>query len=126
MLSFDQWEWLEEQVERPTNVRLVVSSTQVLAEGSGFEGWRMLPYERTRLVNVLHNETTAIVLLTGDRHVKGFYHYNSLIKVTASSWTHSVALWAFNNCSSAQEFDEVDERRIGDLVPVNNVIQHRQ
>ena len=35
MLSPDQWEWLEEQVKRPTNVRLVVSSIQVLAEGNG-------------------------------------------------------------------------------------------
>jgi alkaline phosphatase D len=120
MLSSDQWAWLGEQVKRPTNVRLVVSSIQVLAEGNGFEGWRMLPFERTRLVNLLQNETTTTVLLTGDRHVGGFYHYNNLIEVTASSWTHSIPFGAFNNCSSAQTCDEFDERRIGDFVRVNN------
>jgi alkaline phosphatase D len=118
MLSSDQWAWLEEQVKRPTNVRLVVSSIQVLAEGR--KGWRMLPYERTRLVNLLQNETTTTVLLTGDRHVGGFYHYDTLVEVTASSWTHSVPFGAFNNCSSAQTCDEFDERRIGDFVRVNN------
>lgn len=121
MLSPNQWTWLEEQVQRPVDVRLVVSSIQVLAEGSGLEAWRMLPYERARLLNLLHNQsTTTTLILSGDRHVGGFYQYENLTEVTASSWTHSLPFGVFKNCSSAHECDEVDGRRVGDLVRVNN------
>ena len=120
MLSPEQWKWLEEQVTRPTNVRLVVSSIQVLSEGSGFEGWRMLPFERDRLANLLQNQTATTMILSGDRHVGGFYQFENLTEVTASSWTHSIPFGAYSDCTNAQECDEVDERRIGDFVRVNH------
>jgi len=120
MLSSDQWEWLAEQVLRPVDVRLVVSSIQVLSEGNGFEGWRMLPYERDRLVDLLQNQTTTTFILSGDRHKGGFYQYQNLTEVTASSFTHTIPFGAFKNCTNAQECDEVDERRIGDFVRVNH------
>jgi hypothetical protein len=94
-------------------VRLGVSRIQVLEDGSGFEGWRLLPYERIRLIELLQNETTTTTLLKGDRHIGGFYHYSDLAEVTASSLTHSRPFWTYYDCTSAQQCDEVDERRIG-------------
>lgn len=121
MLSPEQWTWLEEQTSRPVDVRLVVSSIQVLAEGNGFEGWRMLPYERDRLTNLLQSQTsTSTIILSGDRHKGGFYRYQNLTEVTASSWTHTIPLGGYSNCTTAQDCDEVDQRRIGDFVRVNH------
>lgn len=121
MLSPEQWKWLEEQVVKPTDVRLIVSSVQCLSVGNGFEGWRMLPYERDRLVNMLQNQTnTTTMILSGDRHKGGFYQYQNLTEVTASSWTHTIPYGAYSDCTNAQECDEVDERRIGDFVRVNH------
>lgn len=121
MLSPGQWVWLEEQASRPADVRLIVSSIQVLSEGNGFEGWRMLPYERNRLTDLLQKQTnTTTVILSGDRHKGGFYRYQNLTEVTASSWTHTIPFGAYSNCTNAQECDEVDERRIGDFVRVNH------
>jgi alkaline phosphatase D len=121
MLSPEQWKWLEEQVNRPTDVRLVVSSIQVLAEGNGFEGWRMLPYERDRLTDLLQSQTFATtIILSGDRHKGGFYRYQNLTEVTSSSFTHTIPFGAYSNCTNAKECDEEDERRIGDFVRVNH------
>ena len=50
MLGAAQWQWLEAQLRQPAEVRLLVSSIQVLAEGHRWERWGNLPAERERLV----------------------------------------------------------------------------
>ena len=49
MLSERQWRWLEAQLQIPADLRVIVSSVQVLNDGTGFEAWRHLPAERDRL-----------------------------------------------------------------------------
>ena len=118
MLSEKQWEWLTQQLNVSADLRLIVSSVQVLNDGTGFECWRHLPKERERLKNLIHGK--SVILLSGDRHVGGFYRDGSLLEVTASSWTHTVPFGAFDNCSSAEECDEEDPRRDGNFVRVNH------
>jgi len=125
MLGDDQWIWLEEQMARPANVRIIVSSIQVLADGHGWECWRMLPYERDRLYDLIHGSVGSSVIVSGDRHVGGIYskevNGTLLLEMTASSWTHTIPIGAFDsNCTSSKECDEVDERRMFDLVRVNH------
>ncbi len=75
MLGDAQWAWLRAQLLQPAELRLIVSSVQVLAEGHGWERWGNLPHERARLLALLA-ETGAegVILLSGDRHVGGLYH----------------------------------------------------
>lgn len=123
MLSPQQWTWLEEQLEEEANVRLVVSSIQVLSDAHGFECWRMLPHEQERLQKVIREKAqpnSATVLISGDRHVGGIYETEGLVELTASSWTHTIPLGAFNDCDSAFSCDEHDVIRVDDLVRVNN------
>jgi alkaline phosphatase D len=70
MLGDAQWAWLEERLREPAELRLVVSSIQVVAEDHGFEGWSRLPLERERLL-ALVDETGAegVLFLSGDRHI---------------------------------------------------------
>lgn len=74
MLGAVQWEWLELQLQRPADIRLLVSSVQVLSNGHGWERWGNLPREREKLFKII-NKTNAggIVLLSGDRHIGGIY-----------------------------------------------------
>jgi alkaline phosphatase D len=74
MLGAAQWDWLREELLQPAELRLIVSSVQVLAEGHGFERWGNLPHERTRLLDLIA-ETGAggVFLLSGDRHVGALY-----------------------------------------------------
>jgi alkaline phosphatase D len=43
MLGPVQWAWLAAELRKPAEVRLIVSSTQVLAEGHGWERWGNMP-----------------------------------------------------------------------------------
>jgi alkaline phosphatase D len=52
MLGAAQWRWLRAELERPAELRLIVSSVQVLAEGHGFERWGNLPSEQARLLDL--------------------------------------------------------------------------
>ena len=53
MLGEAQWAWLAERLREPTDLRLLVSSIQVLAEGHGWERWGNLPAERERLIRLI-------------------------------------------------------------------------
>ena len=43
MLGDAQWAWLWEELQKPADLRLLVSSVQVVSEGHGWEAWKMLP-----------------------------------------------------------------------------------
>ncbi|MEM8836423.1 MAG: alkaline phosphatase D family protein [Planctomycetota bacterium] len=69
MLGEAQWTWLEAQLRKPADLRIIASSVQVVAEDHGFEKWANMPAERTRLLRLIR-ETGAenVVCITGDRH----------------------------------------------------------
>lgn len=95
MLGDAQWSWLEGVLREPAEVRLIVSSIQVLAEGHGFERWGNLPLERQRLLDLLTSTGAAgVVLLSGDRHAGAVYRLDRptpgpLLEMTASSLNRS-------------------------------------
>ncbi|MDZ4842433.1 MAG: alkaline phosphatase D family protein [Hyphomicrobium aestuarii] len=73
MLGEAQWRWLESQLAQPADVRIIVSSIQVLAEGHGFERWGNLPNERARLLRLVERTAGRTVFVSGDRHYGAFY-----------------------------------------------------
>jgi alkaline phosphatase D len=70
MLGETQWRWLEEQLKVPADLRLLVSSIQVVAEDHAWEKWMNFPHERGRLYKLLKDTGAAgVVILSGDRHL---------------------------------------------------------
>jgi alkaline phosphatase D len=69
MLGEPQWTWLADRLREPADLRLLVSSIQVVPDEHCFEKWSNLPHERDRLFRVLR-ETGAegVIVLSGDRH----------------------------------------------------------
>lgn len=69
MLGAAQWAWLEEQFRQPADLRLVISSVQIVAEGHGWERWGNFPLEQQRFYDLIA-ETGArgVVVVSGDRH----------------------------------------------------------
>ena len=115
MLGETQWRWLQDQLEQPADVRLIVSGVQVIAQGHGWESWGNLPLERNRLVELITStRAKGIVLLSGDRHIGAFYRHErqgsyALTEMTSSGMTHA---WA--------EASEAGPNRLGDLVTQNH------
>ncbi|MCS6837907.1 MAG: alkaline phosphatase family protein [Bdellovibrionaceae bacterium] len=68
-LSEEQWAWLEQEFMKPANVRLLISSIQVLPDQHGFEKWGNFPKERERLLQLIKKHRLKnLVILSGDRH----------------------------------------------------------
>jgi alkaline phosphatase D len=116
MLGDAQWRWLESELRKPADLRLVVSSIQVHADGHGWEAWRTMPLERDRLYRMI-SETGAegVIFLSGDRHSSGLYVRRDvapypLYEITSSSL----------NLSYRDENNEPGPHRIGEMyAPVN-------
>jgi len=74
MLGDAQWAWLEAQLNQPADLRLLVSSVQVVSDGHGWEAWKMLPTERDRLYKMIDDtDADNLIILSGDRHSAAFY-----------------------------------------------------
>lgn len=73
MLGDEQWQWLEEQLRKPAELRLIVSSIQFLAGAAGQETWSNLPSERQRMIDLIAKTgANGVVFLSGDRHWSEF------------------------------------------------------
>jgi alkaline phosphatase D len=92
VLGPEQWAWFEAELQKPADLRLIVSSIQVLAEGHGWERWGNFPHERERFLNVLAGARgpAGVVLLSGDRHGAAIYSSQTsgareLVELTSSA-----------------------------------------
>jgi len=116
MLGEAQWAWLEDALNEPAELRLLVSSIQVHADGHGWEAWRMLPHERERLYALIgRTGANGVVLVSGDRHSAGLYVRDDVIDYPLYEITSSSL-----NLSFRDENNEPGPHRIGDMyAPVN-------
>lgn len=74
MLGDVQWRWLADELAEPADLRIVVSSIQVLTEAHQFESWATMPLQRMRLLNMLAaRRDSGLLMLSGDRHSAGIY-----------------------------------------------------
>ena len=116
MLGEVQWAWLAEQLKQPADLRLIVSSVQVLADGHGYEAWHTLPRERARLFRLI-NQTGAkgVVMVSGDRHMAALYRQAGLVDYPLVELTAS----ALNRSMRATN-DEMSSQQIGPAYAPNN------
>lgn len=68
ILGEEQWAWFAEQLKKPAELRLLVSSIQVVTIDHGWEMWGNLPRERKRLLDLIRDTATNVIILSGDRH----------------------------------------------------------
>lgn len=69
LLGEIQWQWLEEQLKKPAEVRLVVSGTQIIANEKGMDEWGDYPAERQRLFDLIGSAgANCVILLSGNVH----------------------------------------------------------
>jgi alkaline phosphatase D len=120
VLGEAQWAWLEAESAKPADVRIVVSSTQVITQAHQYEGWTNFPFERARLLEALHRrEASGLVILSGDRHAAGVYKTahkgETMWELTSSSLN-----LAFGNDNEASTAREPDAARVGKFFSVEN------
>ncbi len=90
MLGDMQWTWLEEQLKRPAQIRMIVSSIPLIATEHGTDKWGAYPKERQRFFDLLKKTGARnVVVFSGDRHQSsiaktGVKDWGMLFDITAS------------------------------------------
>jgi alkaline phosphatase D len=117
MLGNDQWTWLQNRLQDPADLRLIVSSIQVLpTNGHGFEAWATMPMEQQRLYQVVREtEAKGVVFVSGDRHTAFLYKDDAALPYPAYEITASSM-----NVSFAETSSEMDRAQLGEGYPPEN------
>lgn len=102
ILGARQWTWLQEVLQQPAELRIVVSSIQILPDLHGGEKWSNFPHERTHLLELLDGRReSALLLISGDQHLGELSRLRrgargDLYELTASGMTHTRTIIAPN------------------------------
>jgi len=102
LLGEAQWQWLDEQLQVPADIRIIASSIQVLAHEKGMENWGNVPHERQRLFDLLkQHKADHTFAISGDVHFSElsmtklgdypFYDFTSSgMSQTSKDWAHAI------------------------------------
>ncbi len=69
ILGAAQWAWLEEELQKPSAVKIICSGIQVVSTEHGYEGWNEFPAERQRLFDLIKKyQVPGVLFVSGDQH----------------------------------------------------------
>lgn len=116
LLGEAQWQWLEEQLEVPADVRLVASSTQFSISWNSYEAWVNFPHEQQRMLDLIKKtKANGVFFISGDVHygeiselkTEGLY---PLYDITSSGITST---WGFATPNDNRTGGPVMENNFG-------------
>lgn len=90
LLGEAQWEWLEKELRKPADARIIASGVQVLVEHHGWESWANFPLEQQRLFTLLRHTGAAedpLLFISGDRH------FGEITRRTVRDGEKPMVLW---------------------------------
>jgi alkaline phosphatase D len=68
-LGDEQWKWLEKELLRPADLRLIGSGSQFAIEFNGYEAWANYPHEQKRMLELIKKtKANGVLFLSGDVH----------------------------------------------------------
>lgn len=99
LLGDAQWQWLDQQLQVPADLRIIASSIQMLAVEKGMENWGNVPHEQSRLFDLLKkHKADHTFAISGDVHFAelsrkdlGSYPF---FDFTSSGMSHTSKSWA--------------------------------
>lgn len=69
LLGTEQWQWLETELAKPADLRLICSGSQFSIEYNGYEAWANFPHEQKRMLELIKKtKANGVIFLTGDVH----------------------------------------------------------
>ncbi len=69
LLGTEQWQWLEVELTKPADLRLICSGSQFSIEYNGYEAWANFPHEQKRMLELIKKtKANGVIFLTGDVH----------------------------------------------------------
>lgn len=69
LLGKRQWAWLEDELRKPADLRIIATGTQFGIEYNGYEAWANFPHEQERMVQLIKKtKANHVVFISGDVH----------------------------------------------------------
>ncbi len=69
LLGAEQWAWLEAELAKPAEVRIIASSIQFSHAYNGWESWTNLPHEQEKMLALIRDTgANGVVFISGDVH----------------------------------------------------------
>ncbi|MFN0201071.1 MAG: alkaline phosphatase D family protein [Bacteroidia bacterium] len=96
LLGETQWKWLEGELQKPADLRIIGSGTQFGIEFNGYEAWANFPHEQARFFRLIQKtKANGVIFISGDVHyaeiskreIKGLYPiYDITSSGLSSTW----------------------------------------
>lgn len=103
MLGEKQWQWLEQELQKPSKIKVIASSLQLLADFTGWESWANYPYDRNRLFELIKkHQVNGVVIISGDTH------WGEVSKVTQNL---DYPLWEVTSSGLTEEWKNVSPNK---------------
>ena len=68
-LGQEQWSWLEKELQKPADLRIIASGSQFGHDYNGYESWTLFPFERERMFKLIEKTpANGVVFISGDVH----------------------------------------------------------
>jgi len=110
MLGEIQWQWLENELQKPAKIKIIASSLQLLAEFTGWESWANFPNDRDRLLSLIKkHQVNGVIIISGDTH------WGEMSKLTKNL---DYPLWEVTSSGLTEEWKAVspNKHRIGNFI----------
>ncbi|MEM1120827.1 MAG: alkaline phosphatase D family protein, partial [Bacteroidota bacterium] len=115
ILGTQQWQWLEQQLQQPADLRIIASSIQFSHEYNGWESWTNVPHEQQRMIDLIKKtKANGVLFISGD------VHWGEISKMKVDG---GYPIFDVTSSGITQTWDviEPNKNRIGNAVPQNNV-----
>ena len=95
MLGEEQWAWLEQELLKPADCRIIASGTQFGIEYNGYEAWANYPHEQERFVQLIKKtQANNLLFISGDVHYAEISKFERpdcypLYDITSSGLNHA-------------------------------------
>jgi len=110
-----QWEWLEQQLSVPADLRLIGSSNQFGHEYNGYESWTNFPSELQRMLDLIAStQASGVIFLSGDVHWG---------EVSKRELAAGYDLYDFTSSGINEDWPEIETNqfRVGEAIAEYNV-----
>lgn len=69
MLGTAQWKWLEKELLKPADLRIIGSGSQFGIEYNGYEAWANFPFEQQKFLDLVQKtKANGVLFISGDVH----------------------------------------------------------
>ncbi len=111
-----QWKWLEGELKKEADFRLIVSSLQLLTDGQRGENWLNFPLERKKLFDLIQSaQAEGVIFLSGDSHYAELAH----LKVDGLYTFYDLTSSSLNQ-GWVKGGTKPNKNRFGDFISKNN------